>query len=101
MHENKEKSITNEMELGDTQKTVESDLSDVGLCSLNVHEYSFNVLLCYLQLKQYDEALSKCSFLISTVPEEYANSLWIIRAVIYETVGDTASSFILFYFSFR
>lgn len=30
-----------------------TDLSDVGLCSLNVHETNFNVLLCHLMTKDY------------------------------------------------
>lgn len=33
---------------GLSQRSSQTDLSDVGLCSLNVHEYSFNIVLCHL-----------------------------------------------------
>mmetsp|Transcript_13041 Transcript_13041/g.12891 ORF Transcript_13041/g.12891 Transcript_13041/m.12891 type:complete len:148 (+) Transcript_13041:2314-2757(+) len=42
----------------------QTDLSDVGLCSLNIHESNFNVVLCYLQLKDYKMALKKLNNLI-------------------------------------
>jgi len=41
-----------------------TDLSDVGLCSLNTHETNFNILLCYLMTNDMQNALSKLSELI-------------------------------------
>lgn len=41
-----------------------TDLSDVGLCSLNVHETNFNILLCYLMMKDMNKALERLSELI-------------------------------------
>jgi len=35
----------------------QTDLSDVGLCSLNIHEANFNIVLCYIQMKEYKFAL--------------------------------------------
>ena len=31
-----------------TVNSSQTDLSDVGLCSLNIHEYSYNTVLCLL-----------------------------------------------------
>ena len=31
----------------------QTDLSDVGLCSLNIHEFSYNSIICLICLKQY------------------------------------------------
>jgi len=31
-----------------TVDSSQTDLSDVGLCSLNIHEFSFNTILCFL-----------------------------------------------------
>jgi len=32
-----------------TSDSNETDLSDVGLCSLNIHEHTFNIVLCLLK----------------------------------------------------
>ena len=32
----------------------QTDLSDVGLCSLNIHEYNFNTCLCFIMAKDYE-----------------------------------------------
>jgi hypothetical protein len=49
----------------------QTDLSDVGLCSLNVHEFSYNLLLCYLADKRFDEALEKVEFMLKTINKKY------------------------------
>jgi hypothetical protein len=41
-----------------------TDLSDVGLCSLNLHENNYNMMLCYLQMKDHKSALKKASEII-------------------------------------
>lgn len=48
----------------DSECSVQTDLSDVGLCSLNVHEFTYNVMICLIQMGQYKKALEKCTFLI-------------------------------------
>jgi len=40
----------NEME-DKSQASSQTDLSDVGLCSLNVHEFSYNTVLCLIKSK--------------------------------------------------
>ena len=47
----------NDAEDNASQRSSQTDLSDVGLCSLNIHEFSFNCLICQLALKQYKPAL--------------------------------------------
>ena len=58
----------------------QTDLSDVGLCSLNIHEFSFNCLICMLHLKQYKEALKKADYMLDTVPKKYRPQLYIVRS---------------------
>ena len=35
----------------ESKASVETDLSDVGLCALNVNEFLYNILLCLLLVK--------------------------------------------------
>ena len=62
----------------------QTDLSDVGLCSLNIHEFSFNSVICFICLKQYDKALEKLDYMFNTIPKKYAGQLWLIRAQIHK-----------------
>jgi hypothetical protein len=48
-----------------------TDLSDVGLCSLNVHETNYNILLCCLMMKDYKKALEIVNELIGQTPGKY------------------------------
>jgi len=36
-----------------------TDLSDIGLCTSNLHETNYNILLCYLMLDDKNGALNK------------------------------------------
>jgi hypothetical protein len=58
----------------------------VGLCSLNIHEYSFNTVLCLLQLRDFPQALTKLDYILDTVPKKYAPQLWLIRALTSQQV---------------
>lgn len=51
----------------------QTDLSDVGLCSLNIHEYSFNTALCLVLSKNYKQALAKLDYIVQTIAKKYAN----------------------------
>lgn len=66
----------------------QTDLSDVGLCSLNIHEFSYNIVLCLIQNKQYDEAFEKVTFMLETLPKKYTNGVWLIRGVLASIVGN-------------
>jgi ribosomal protein L12E/L44/L45/RPP1/RPP2 len=36
-----------------------TDLSDIGLCSINVREYNYNMIINLVQQKNWEEALKK------------------------------------------
>lgn len=46
--ESKTLTIGREQEEPSETNSVDTDLSDVGLCSLNINEYAFNIILCYI-----------------------------------------------------
>ena len=69
----------------------ETDLSDVGLCSLNIHEHTYNLVLCLLKIgttESLEEAYNKLTFLLETVPNWYSSKIWILRGVIASTLGE-------------
>lgn len=70
----------------------QTDLSDVGLCSLNIHEYSFNTVLNLLLLKEYKKALTKLDYMIDTIPKKYAHQIWLIRYVLNQVLGYGSAS---------
>jgi len=70
----------------------QTDLSDVGLCSLNIHEFSFNTVLCLILAKNYEQALAKLDYILQTISKKYAGQLWLIRGVINRTLGYEAQS---------
>lgn len=70
----------------------QTDLSDVGLCSLNIHEYSVNTAMCMILAGDYKKALSKLDYIIDTIAKKYAHQLWIIRGVLNQILGYTDQS---------
>ncbi len=64
-----------------------TDLSDVGLCSLNVHETNYNMLLCHLLTKDYDKCLEKVNQIIGQAPGKYQRHFFLLRGLIYENTG--------------
>lgn len=65
-----------------------TDLSDVGLCSLNIHETTYNKLLCHLFKRDSAKALEKVNELISTAPGKYQRHFFLIRGILLEERGD-------------
>ena len=55
-----------------SQASSQTDLSDVGLCSLNIHEFTYNSIICYICLKKFDKALEKLDYMFNTIPKKYA-----------------------------
>jgi hypothetical protein len=49
----------------------QTDLSDIGLCSINNHERLFNILLCYLQLGDKRNAVKILKKLDKGCPHKY------------------------------
>lgn len=66
----------------------QTDLSDVGLCSLNIHEFSYNITLWLIQNKQYEEAFEKTTFMLETLPKKYTKEVWIIRGILASIIGN-------------
>ncbi len=64
-----------------------TDLSDVGLCSLNVHETNYNIFLCHLITRDYDRAIEKVNEIIGQAPGKYQRHFFLIRGLIYEAQG--------------
>jgi hypothetical protein len=56
-----------------SQGSSQTDLSDVGLCSLNIHEFSFNIVLSMILAKDYAQALTKLDYIIDTIAKKYVN----------------------------
>jgi hypothetical protein len=67
--------------------STKTDLSDVGLCSINVYETNFNILLCYLLTKDYEKAVSKLNEIISFAPKKYSKHFYLIRGLVFEELG--------------
>ena len=65
----------------------QTDLSDVGLCSLNIHEYSFNTAICLILAKDYKQALEKVKYILQTIAKKYAHQIWLIRGVLNSICG--------------
>ena len=86
--EQKEDSNDDTLSSGSNQ----TDLSDVGLCSLNVHESLFNIVLCLIQLKDYKAALEKVSKLVHESPKRYTKFLYLIRGLLYQALGNVGKS---------
>lgn len=68
----------------------QTDLSDVGLCSLNIHEYSYNSVICMICQQDFKKALEVLNYIFDTVPKKYASQLWLIRAQILQAQGNVA-----------
>jgi len=66
----------------------QTDLSDVGLCSLNIHEYSYNSVICRICQRDFKKALDILNYIFQTIPKKYAGQLWLIRAQLYMQTGN-------------
>jgi len=57
--------------INESAESNETDLSDVGLCSLNIHEHTYNLVLCLLKIgtqESLEEAYQKLTYLLETIP---------------------------------
>ena len=46
-----------------SQGSSQTDLSDVGLCSLNIHEFSYNAIICHICMQDFEKALEKLDWM--------------------------------------
>jgi len=79
-------SVDGEVKDDASHESSQTDLSDVGLCSLNVHEFSYNTVLCYLMMKDYKKAQAKLDYMFETMPKKYASQLWLVRGLVNQQI---------------
>jgi len=76
----------------ESETSNQTDLSDVGLCSLNIHESKYNQAVWFLILEKYAKALKIFDDLIDNGPTKYAKSLFLLRGLIYQRLNETSKS---------
>jgi len=59
-----------------------TDLSDVGLCSLNKNEMLFNVVLCKIKLGRYAQAKKLVDRLLDSCPPKYGQDIRKLRDIL-------------------
>ena len=64
----------------------------MGLCSLNIHEYSYNSIICRLCQKEYKKALEILDYMFETIPKKYAGQLWLIRSHVNQLLGNQSKA---------
>jgi tetratricopeptide (TPR) repeat protein len=57
--------------------------------SLNVHETNYNIMLCYLMLKNHQKAVDKINEIIREAPGKYQKHFFILRGLLYEEMGQS------------
>ncbi len=69
------------------EQSVDSELSDIGLCTLNKYEYTYNSMLCLLMSGDLEKALVLANNVIDNAGIDYVNKMWLIRGAILQTLG--------------
>jgi tetratricopeptide (TPR) repeat protein len=87
--ENKDENENSDTE---SESSNQTDLSDVGLWSLNIHESKYNQAIWFLVLEKYQEALNHFNDLIDNGPEKYAKSLYLLRGLVHQRLNETSKS---------
>ena len=64
-----------------------TDLSDIGLCSFNSNESTFNQFLCYYMLNDHERCVASLNELGKTTPKRYAKQILLLRVIVLETFG--------------
>jgi len=72
----------------DSETSNNTDLSDIGLCSLNIHEAKFNKVICHILLEDYDNAIKLLTYLIDHSPVKYGKKLYLLRGLIFQEIYD-------------
>lgn len=71
----------------------QSDISDVGLCTINKYEISFNKMICEIMIKSYKEALKTCNYIFDNANSNYSDKLFILRAILHKEIGNKEACF--------
>ena len=72
---------------GASMTSNKTDLSDIGLCSFNTNESTFNQFLCYFLLNDQDHCIQKLNDLGARTPKRYAKHILLLRVIVLETFG--------------
>ena len=70
----------------ESQHSQRTDLSDVGLCSINTSEASFNMILCLILDKNWQQALKQIERFVKDAPARYSNQIWLLKYLIVSLV---------------
>lgn len=53
-----------------------------------MHEFSYNIVLCLIKAKRYEEAFEKVTFMLETLPKKYTKEMWILRGILASVIGN-------------
>jgi hypothetical protein len=67
----------------DPNESTNTDLSDIGLCSINRNERIFNILLCYMQLNNVSKAKAQLRKLMERCPAKYTKDVLMIEDILH------------------
>ena len=75
-----------------SQNSSHTDLSDVGLCSFNIHENNYNLLLCLLLEDRFDDGIGLIKTILGQVPPKYQKCFLLLNGLTRERQGDEEKS---------
>lgn len=67
-----------------------TDLSDVGLCSLNTHETAYNLMLCHLMRRNFNEAKDKLNEILFSCPRKYQKYFYLLRSLVFNELDNNS-----------
>lgn len=84
---NSNKTVKNNTDENLSSQSLDSDISEIGLCSVNKYEFLYNSMLCLILMQNYKEAYSICQSLIENTPQEYIKKLWVFKGCLSKEIG--------------
>ena len=81
------KSYLKDAEDNSNEQSVDSELSDVGLCTLNKYEYMYNSLLCLAFSGDFEHALTLATNIVDNAHPDYAHKVHLLRGVLAQALG--------------
>ena len=72
---------------GASMASNKTDLSDIGLCSFNTNESTFNQFLCHYMLNDHERCVEKLNDLGKKTPKRYTKQILLLRVIVLETFG--------------
>lgn len=84
---NSEKTYLKECEDNLGAPSVDSELSDIGLCSINKYEHMYNIMLCCAFTEDYKKALSLAKNITENSHADYSNKMHLINGLLNQALG--------------